>query len=72
MGLYLLIFMGGTPLGSPLIGWLAEVVGIRMTIMLCGLIVAAAGATLLVVLRRGGSQPASVGTPVQLGPETNA
>jgi MFS family permease len=53
MGIYLLIFMGGTPLGSPLIGWLAEVVGIRMTIMLCGLIVAASGATLLVVLRRG-------------------
>jgi len=37
-GLYLLIFMGGTPVGSPLIGWLAEVIGVRQTVALCGLI----------------------------------
>ena len=37
-GIYLLIFMGGTPFGSPLIGWLAEVLGVRQTIALCGLI----------------------------------
>jgi MFS family permease len=37
-GIYLLIFMGGTPFGAPLIGWLAEIVGIRLTIALCGLI----------------------------------
>jgi MFS family permease len=35
-GIYLLIFMGGTPFGSPLIGYLAEVIGIRQTIALCG------------------------------------
>ncbi len=38
MGIYLLIFMGGTPLGSPLIGVMAEVVGIRLTMAGCGLI----------------------------------
>jgi len=37
-GIYLLIFMGGTPFGSPLIGWLAEILGVRQTIALCGLI----------------------------------
>lgn len=37
-GIYLLIFMGGTPFGSPLIGWLSEEIGIRQTIALCGLI----------------------------------
>ena len=38
MGIYLLIFMGGTPVGSPLIGVMAEVVGIRWTIAGCGAI----------------------------------
>jgi MFS family permease len=36
MGLYLLIFMGGTPFGSPLIGTTTELLGIRPTIALCG------------------------------------
>lgn len=38
MGFYLLIFMGGTPFGSPLIGVMTEVIGIRPTIAICGLI----------------------------------
>ena len=36
MGLYLLIFMGGTPFGSPLIGATTDFIGIRPTIALCG------------------------------------
>jgi MFS family permease len=36
MGIYLLVFMGGTPLGSLLIGYLTEAVGTRETIALCG------------------------------------
>jgi MFS family permease len=36
MGLYLLIFMGGTPFGSPLIGLATDNIGIRATIALCG------------------------------------
>ena len=38
MGLYLLIFMGGTPFGSPLIGVMAELIGTRQTIAACGAI----------------------------------
>lgn len=38
MGIYLLIFMGGTPVGSPLIGVMSELVGVRQTIAGCGAI----------------------------------
>jgi MFS family permease len=36
MGFYLLIFLGATPIGSPLIGWLADAVGVRQTVAICG------------------------------------
>ena len=36
MGIYLLVFMGGTPVGSLLIGYLTEALGTRETITLCG------------------------------------
>jgi MFS family permease len=49
MGVYLLIFMGGTPIGSPLIGFLAGEIGIRATIAVCGGLTALAAATLLVI-----------------------
>lgn len=38
MGIYLLIFMGGTPFGSLFIGYLSETVGVRQTIFICGVI----------------------------------
>jgi MFS family permease len=49
MGLYLLIFMGGTPFGSPLIGVMAELIGTRKTIAACGAI--SLFATLFIYLR---------------------
>lgn len=36
--LYLMIFMGGTPIGSPFIGWLGDVAGARWTLIGGGLI----------------------------------
>lgn len=36
MGIYLLIFMGGTPFGSLLIGYLTETIGVRETVAFCG------------------------------------
>jgi MFS family permease len=36
MALYLTVFMGGTPIGSPLIGWLGEEFGARWTLWLGG------------------------------------
>ncbi|WP_432483509.1 MFS transporter [Kineococcus esterisolvens] len=38
MGLYVLVFMGGTPLGGPLVGWVTEHVGVRTGMALCGLL----------------------------------
>ncbi|MGI8666275.1 MAG: MFS transporter [Jatrophihabitans sp.] len=38
MGLYILCFMGGTPVGAPIVGWLAEVFGPRWGLVGGGLI----------------------------------
>jgi MFS family permease len=38
MGLYLLVFLGGAPLGSPLAGWIAEAFGPRMSMIAGGVI----------------------------------
>ena len=51
MALYMAIFMGGTPLGAPFIGWLGDVAGPRWTIgigtVTVGVTVVAVGALLL-------------------------
>ena len=47
MALYLMVFMGGTPLGSPLLGFVAEVFGARWSLVGGGL--ASAAGTLLSV-----------------------
>ena len=36
MALYMMIFIGGTPLGSPFIGWIGEAFGPRWTLLLGG------------------------------------
>ncbi len=55
MGLYMLVFLGGAPLGSPMVGWVAEQFGPRMSLLAGGAISAAAAAVigLLVARRRG-------------------
>ena len=52
MGLYLLVFLGGAPLGSPLAGWLAEEFGPRMSMVCGGVISAVAAATITLLLAR--------------------
>jgi MFS family permease len=52
MGLYLLVFLGGTPLGSPLAGWIAEAFGPRMSMITGGLISVAATAVVGLMLAR--------------------
>ncbi|GAA1174916.1 MFS transporter [Ornithinimicrobium humiphilum] len=46
MALYMAVFFGGTPIGSPIIGWVGETFGARWTILIatiaCGLTAAAA------------------------------
>ena len=38
MALYMMIFMGGTPVGAPVIGWIGEAFGARWTLILGGLL----------------------------------
>ena len=42
MGIYLLVFLGGAPFGSPLIGFMAERIGVRFTVASCGVVTASA------------------------------
>lgn len=58
MGIYLLIFMGGTPIGSPLIGWFAESVGIRWAVFVCGALVLVSAAVIFRQLKKNpGPEP---------------
>jgi MFS family permease len=52
MGLYMLVFLGGAPLGSPLVGWAAEQFGARMSLIGGGVISAAAAVGVAVLLGR--------------------
>ncbi len=54
MGLYLLVFLGGAPLGSPLVGWVGQAFGPRISLIAGGVISAAAAA---VVGAAAGAQP---------------
>ena len=55
MAFYMMMFMGGTAFGAPLIGALAEVFGARWSLIGGGLItlVGTAGAALILVWREG-------------------
>ncbi|MDQ2874727.1 MAG: MFS transporter [Actinomycetota bacterium] len=67
MGLYMLVFLGGTPIGSPLAGWVAEVFGPRMILISGGVISLAATVAVGVVLaRRSGVRARSYLRPVRL------
>jgi MFS family permease len=52
MGLYMLVFLGGTPLGSPLAGWLAATFGPRASLLAGGLISVAATVGVAFLLAR--------------------
>jgi MFS family permease len=52
MGLYMLVFLGGTPIGSPLAGWVAQAYGARMSLIAGGLIALVATVVIGSVLAR--------------------
>jgi MFS family permease len=55
MGIYMLVFLGGAPLGSPLTGWVAEQFGTRMSLV-AGAVISVAATVVIAVLvarRRG-------------------
>ncbi len=52
MALYMMIFMGGTPFGAPIIGWIGEAFGARWTLVAGGLLTIAGIALACVVFAR--------------------
>ncbi len=54
LGIYSLVFLGGTPIGSPIVGWIAETLGPRWSIGLGGVVSALAAVLAGVVRMRGG------------------
>jgi MFS family permease len=57
MGVYMLVFAGGTPIGAPFIGWVAQTWGPRASLLIGGVAaVAAAGVAAVAMVRR--RQPA--------------
>ena len=71
MGIYMFIFMGGTPLGSPLIGYCAEHFGPRVTIAGCALITFVAALFAYLRYRNEAKVPEniSVSSVLQLEPD---
>ena len=68
MGIYLLVFLGGTPFGSPLIGFMAEKIGVRLTVGTCGAITASAAMIAWVRYRDKITVPTDVSIDVVLAP----
>jgi MFS family permease len=58
MGLYMLVFLGGAPLGSPLIGWAAEQFGARTSLIAGGVVSAVAAAAVAFALAHMRGVPA--------------
>ncbi|MEV5607947.1 MFS transporter [Streptomyces sp. NPDC052225] len=52
MSLFMMVFTGGTPLGGPLFGWLADQYGVRISFALGGVICAAAAVGVGLMLAR--------------------
>ncbi|MGW2740805.1 MFS transporter [Streptomyces sp. NPDC001450] len=61
MALFMMVFMGGTPLGAPVVGWITDTYGPRVGFVLGGVISAAAAATVGLVLARIGGLRLAVG-----------
>ncbi|WP_225845419.1 MFS transporter [Streptomyces sp. HPF1205] len=54
MSLYMMVFVGGTPIGGPIMGWVTDTYGARIGFLSGGLIAAAAAVGVGVVLARTG------------------
>ncbi|MEU9446673.1 MFS transporter [Streptomyces sp. NPDC048304] len=61
MSLFMMVFMGGTPLGAPVVGWITDTYGARIGFALGGVVSAAAAAVVGLVLARVGGLRLTVG-----------
>ncbi|MFE9450600.1 MFS transporter [Streptomyces sp. NPDC006739] len=60
MALFMMVFMGGTPLGAPIVGWITDTYGPQVGFALGGVISAAAAVTIGLALARIGGLRLSV------------
>ncbi|GGS51215.1 MFS transporter [Streptomyces cinerochromogenes] len=61
MALFMMVFMGGTPLGAPVVGWVTDTYGARIGFAAGGVVSAAAAAAIGLALVRIGGLRVSVG-----------
>jgi MFS family permease len=61
MSLFMMVFVGGTPLGGPVVGWITDTYGARLSFLLCGAISAASGLVIASILIRVGGMRLQVG-----------
>ncbi|MFH9183739.1 MFS transporter [Streptomyces sp. NPDC017673] len=61
MALFMMVFMGGTPLGAPVVGWITDTYGARVGFAAGGVVSAAAAGAIGLVLARIGGLRLSVG-----------
>jgi MFS family permease len=66
MGLYMLAFVGGTPLGGPVIGWITSAFGPRAGMAVCGIIPMIAAVGVAVALRRKAVHAKQIAQPVRV------
>ncbi|MFD4952868.1 MFS transporter [Streptomyces sp. NPDC058451] len=60
MALFMMVFMGGTPLGAPLVGWITDAYGARVGFAVGGIVSLAAAVTIGLVLTRVGGLRLSI------------
>jgi MFS family permease len=56
MALYLMVFMGGTPIGSPLVGWVGQTFGARWSLIGGGVVALVGTLVCVAVFMRRGRQ----------------
>ncbi|WP_089101889.1 MFS transporter [Streptomyces hyaluromycini] len=61
MALYMMVFMGGSPIGAPIAGWITDAYGVRAGLAVGGTVAAAAAVVIGLVLARVGNLRLSVG-----------
>ncbi|KUO20363.1 MFS transporter [Streptomyces dysideae] len=61
MALYMMVFLGGSPVGAPIVGWITDAYGARVGLAVGGAIAAMAAAVIGVILARVGGLRLSVG-----------
>ena len=64
MGLYMLVFIGGNPVGAPMVGWLAAEYGGRSPFIVGGAIATLSALVCWLVLARRSARPATVRRPL--------